>query len=84
MLEPIKLFLTHPTVSILPQNPVSSQGKLEMNTKFFLYGSLFLLSMQTNTLLLAFVMNMFIRPKRFVTFIIFLKFVGRAAGHVAS
>lgn len=55
MLEPYKIIPDSPySEYILPQNPVSSQGKLKMNTKFFpLLGSLFLLSMQTNTLLLS-------------------------------
>lgn len=65
--QPVKLHLAHPTANLwvfVSQDPVSCpRTEMERQNKFFLLGSLFLHSTQTNTFLLAFVMNMFIRPK---------------------
>lgn len=73
--QPVKLHLAPPTANLwvfVPQDPVSCpRTEMERQSKFFPLGSLFLHSTQTNPFLLAFVMNMFIRPKLTVYLLLF-------------
>lgn len=67
MIEPVKLDLIHPIANPrvhMPQDPVSfPRTEMGKHGKVFLFGTLFLYSMQPNTLLPVLVMNMFTRPK---------------------